>query len=256
LRGLPQWLRGVALWDAKPAGWQFKSQLEPLLLKLCEDSQLPLWWRLTLCPKNNQLLGVYIYIYTNLRVILQAIWRKCGTILVVLTHVCQEFEDSRKILYFTSQNFVLWKKYVLKTSKNSTNNMISVEAAKEHCIWDIAKLTHLIGHISHVLILFWINNCNMCVFFLFFCFHWAKDQKPITEDGGYHPWPPPNSLHCLFEFSVTTFTTSFFSPRLLQYTQVIVARVTMCIALCILSDSWVSIFNFLYAVSFIAFESC
>ncbi len=85
-----------------------------------------------------------------------------------------------------------------------------------------------------------------CVFFFFFfCFHWAKDQKPITEDGGYHPWPPPNSLHCLFEFSVTTFTTSFFSPRLLQYTQVIVARVTMRIALCILSDSWVSIFNFL-----------
>ncbi len=141
-----------------------------------------------------------------------------------------------KILFFEKSMF--WK------LQRILQIMISVEAAKEHCIWDIAKLTHLIGHISHVLILFWINNCNMCVFFLFFCFHWAKDQKPITEDGGYHPWPPPNSLHCLFEFSLTTFTTSFFSPRLLQYTQVIVARVTMCIALCILSDSWVSIFNF------------
>ncbi len=89
---------------------------------------------------------------------------------------------------------------------------------------------------------------HVCFFFCF-CFHWAKDEKPITEDSGYHPWPPPNSLHCLLAFSLTTFTTSFFSPRLLQYTQVIVARVTMRIALCILSDSWVSIFIFLYVVS-------
>jgi hypothetical protein len=34
MRGLPQWLRVVALWGAKPAGWDFKSQLDLLLLTL------------------------------------------------------------------------------------------------------------------------------------------------------------------------------------------------------------------------------
>jgi hypothetical protein len=37
---------GVALWDANPAGWEFKSQLD---LMLCEGSQLPWWLGLRLC---------------------------------------------------------------------------------------------------------------------------------------------------------------------------------------------------------------
>jgi hypothetical protein len=77
---------------------------------------------------------------------------------------------------------------ILKTLNNSTNNIIGVEAAKEHRIWHVAKLTHLIVHISHVLILFWINNCNKCVFFSIFASIGQKIRNPsqrmvaITHD--------------------------------------------------------------------------
>lgn len=47
---LHQWLRGVALW----AGLEFESQLEPLLLMICEpDNQLSWWLGLRLCRQSN-----------------------------------------------------------------------------------------------------------------------------------------------------------------------------------------------------------
>jgi hypothetical protein len=42
---------GVALWDANPAGWEFKSQLD---LILCEGSQLPWWLGLRICLQSHQ----------------------------------------------------------------------------------------------------------------------------------------------------------------------------------------------------------